>query len=161
MPIYEAVSDKVYNDMIEVRDKYFPDLIDARIKVLWDTRTKKKSWFAKIYKASDMLRYFTIDEVGVDEEGLDYIIVLDRMFYMHEAVLDKDRERILRHELRHAWYRPTKRTRKSQYVLRKHNCETFWEEIELNTKEGDPQWDYRMGEIHTSIYDTEDEEGDE
>ena len=160
MSIFEDVPQNVIDDLEAVKEKYFSDLFDARIKVLWDTRIKKKKWLAKIYKASEMIRYFTADEVG-EEDGLDYVIVLDRHFYTNEAVTDEDRKRILRHELRHAWYRPTKRTRKSQYVLRKHNCETFWEEIELNTKEGDPQWDYRMGEIHTSIYDTEDEEGDE
>jgi hypothetical protein len=160
MSIFEDVPQNVIDDLEAVKEKYFSDLFDARIKVLWDTRTKKKKWLAKIYKASEMIRYFTADEVG-EEDGLDYVIVLDKRFYTAEGITEADRERILRHELRHAWFRPTKRTRKSQYVLRKHNCETFWEEIELNTKEGEPQWDYKMGEIHASLYDPENEEGED
>jgi predicted metallopeptidase len=157
--IYEAVPEDVYKKVIEVKESYFPELEDARIKVLFDTRPKKKSFLAKIYKASELLRFFTGDLVQ-EEEGLDYVIVFDQRAYQNEGISDDDRMRLIRHELRHIYYRPDKPKRKSQFTLRKHSVTDFYEELDLAAEEGDPRWMQRVQETIHDMYEMEEEEGE-
>ena len=158
--IYEQVDDKTSEKIQAVLDKYFPEFADeVRVTALWDTRTKKKKFIAKICKSNDMLRFFTADESRADD-GYDYVIVFDRFAYRLEGLTDEDRTRIIRHELRHIWYNPDKTKRKQQYKLCKHNCEDFYEEIELNTQEGAPRAMQMIKEVVASAYD-EAEDGEE
>ena len=154
--IYEECPTTVIEFSKKVLADNFPELLDVRYTVLFDISGKQHRWLAKICKATELLRFFTGD-LTHDEDGLDYCIILDEVFYNSDAITDGDRMRLFRHEFRHIMYNPDKKTRKGQYGLCKHNCETFYQEIELNTGEGEPRWELKMGEIYNSIFDTEEE----
>ena len=152
MSIYEPVSKDVLTFVNSVKDEYFSELSDCRLTAIFDNREKRKNFIAKIYKSNELLRFFTSDEAG-EEDGYDYIMVFDQLVWESDAITEADRKRIVRHELRHAWYRPEKRTRKGQYSLCKHDVESFMVEIILLQQEGEPNWEQKVKEIASSIYD--------
>ena len=152
MAVYEPVSVDVTEKLEEVRLAHFTELGDARIGVIFDTREKRKNFIAKIVKPNEILRYYTSDEAG-EEDGYDYIIILDQIVWLSDGISDADRTRILRHELRHADFKPEKKTRKGQYALKKHDVEDFYIEIELAQQEGDGRWLERVKITADSIYD--------
>ena len=151
MANFEPVNEDVMNKIESVRGNYFNEFSDARIGCIFDTREKRKKFIAKIVKPNEMLRYYTSDEAG-EEDGYDYIIVLDQIVWESDALSDDDRTRIIRHELRHIDFKPEKRTRKSQYALRKHDLEDFYIEVELAQQEGDARWLERVKLTADSIY---------
>ena len=155
--VYEECPQSVIDFSKEVLEKNYPELSDVRYTVLYDVSGKKHRWLAKIYKASEMLRFFTGDITNTDD-GLDYIVVVDKVFYSSEVITDLDRMRLFRHEFRHIYYDPEKKTRKAQYKLCKHDVNTFYAEIELNTAEGEPRWEEKMSEIYMGLFE---KEGDE
>lgn len=155
--IFEDCPKEVIDFSRKVLNDNYPELSDVRYTVLYDVSGKKHRWLAKIYKANEMLRFFTGDVTNT-EDGLDYIIVLDAVFYKSEVITDEDRMRLFRHEFRHIMYDPEKKTRKGQYKLRKHNLESFYEEIALNTAAGEPRWEEKMSEIYFGLFEQEGEE---
>lgn len=150
--IYEPVDSSVTKLIDEVKETYFREIGDCRLTAIFDTREKRKKFIAKIHKSNDMLRFFTSDEAG-EEDGYDFVIVVDQLVWQSDAITDTDRKRIIRHELRHISYNPEKKTRKGQYGICKHTIEDFYEEVDIAQQEGDPRWLERVKLSIDSVYD--------
>ena len=154
--IFEDCPKEVIDFSRKVLDDNYPELSDVRYTVLYDVSGKKHRWLAKIYKANEMLRFFTGDVTNT-EDGLDYIIVLDAVFYKSEVITVEDRMRLFRHEFRHIMYDPEKKTRKGQYKLCKHDVNTFHAEIMLNLGEGQENWELKMSEVYDTLFENDNE----
>lgn len=137
----------------DLKAKDFGELKNAKIKVLFDLKKRKSGGrivLGKIMKTNDLIRLLTKDEVEVIE-GYDYIITLDKKCWDH--IVDEDRVRILRHELRHAYF--DVESENDPYKLVTHSITDFYEEVEANRK--DPRWRERVGTLVEDIYEQEKE----
>jgi hypothetical protein len=151
---YENVTTQVYEVLEEVRDKYFDDLQNAKIKCLFDTKKRmrgKKVVIAAIKKTNDLLKHLTAEEAK-KEEGFDYIIFIDKVAW--ENTVPEDRIRLLRHELRHSLV--CTEDVKDPYRIEPHDIEDFVEEVKLNAD--DPGWANRVSTLVSDIYDQRKEE---
>ena len=146
---YEDAPENVTILLRRVMSEHFPELVNAKIKILFDLKKKMaggKLVLGRIQKTSEILRHFTIDDAD-SEEGYDYIIYLDKMAY--DNIGDEDRIRLLRHELRHAIVNIE--ARGNPYGLIGHDIEDFEEEIRLNSD--DMSWARRVAEMTLSLYE--------
>lgn len=155
---YEDVEDDVVDFFNKViLDYNFSDVQDARFKLVY--RNKKKGnkkfiTFAEICATSEMIRYLTSKEI---EDGYDYIVIIDKNIY--EAIDEKDKIRILRHELRHCDVSVNEKTGTITYGTRKHTVEDFYEDMEIEAQpDGDVRWKERIASIAESIYEAIEEE---
>ncbi|OQC47356.1 MAG: hypothetical protein BWX58_01579 [Deltaproteobacteria bacterium ADurb.Bin026] len=101
---------------------------------------------ARIMKTNDLLRHLTIDEAEAIE-GYDYIIALDKTCW--ENIIRDDKVRILRHELRHAYF--DIESEDNPYRLQNHSISDFYEEVEFN--KDDPRWRERLAAVVEDIYE--------
>ena len=151
---YEEVTEEVEGLLREVRAKYFPELKNAKIITLFDVKKRISGGrvvLGRIMKTNDLLRHLTKDE-AVAIEGYDYIITLDKEGW--NAIGDADRVRVLRHELRHAYYDIDSDS--NPYKLLDHSITDFYEEVELN--KDDPRWRERVAAIVEDIYEQKKED---
>ena len=126
---YEDVPDNVYEAMNEVRNQWFPELRNANILIIFDTKkrvSKGKVVLASIKATSELQKYLTLNESG-SIDGFDYFITLDKIAW--DTADDTDRVRLLRHELRHTVVDDSDKP----FKLRGHSLEDFYSEIDLNT----------------------------
>lgn len=147
----DATSDVVQLVQIVVAE-HFNDLINIKIKVLFDLKKRKsgdKYVLARIQKSNDLLRLLTIDENGADE-GADYFLFLDLMVF--GQVNEDDRKRIIRHELRHCFVD----AESGECKILPHEIEDFYAEVELN--QDDLRWRERVGECAKVWYGDVDED---
>lgn len=154
---YEEVTPLVIDMLREVKTRDFPELKNAKIKVLFDLKKRKSGGrivLGRIMKTNDLIRHLTKDDVEI-VEGYDYIITLDKKCW--DNIPDEDRVRIIRHELRHTYF--DIEAEKDPYKLVTHSISDFYEEVELNQK--DPRWRERVGTITEDIYEQEKEAKDE
>jgi hypothetical protein len=150
---YEEVTPMVLNMLKELKTKDFNELKNAKIKLLFDLKKRKSGGriiLGRILKTNDLIRLLTKDEVEV-VEGYDYIITLDKKCW--DNIPDEDRMRILRHELRHAYF--DIESENDPYKLVSHSISDFYEEVEANQK--DPRWRERVGTLAEDIYEQEKE----
>lgn len=150
---YEEATPAVIKMLKDIKAKDFGELKNAKIKVLFDLKKRKSGGrivLGKIMKTNDLIRLLTKDEVEVIE-GYDYIITLDKKCWDH--IVDEDRIRILRHELRHAYY--DVESENDPYKLVTHSITDFYEEVEANRN--DPRWRERVGTLVEDIYEQEKE----
>ena len=153
---YEEVTESVLDALRDVRREFFPELVNAKIKVLFDTKKRVHAGrmvLACILKPNDLIKHLTTDEKVGLEEGYDYIVVLDKLCWENSHALD--RERILRHELRHTFF--DIEAQDNPYKLVDHDITDFYAEVELNA--ADPRWYQRLATITTDIYEQKKEEG--
>ncbi len=151
---YEEVTDDVLEMLKDVRAEHFPELKNAKIKVLFDLKKRSSGGritLGKIMKTNDLLRLLTIDRVD-PIEGYDYIITLDRTCW--EVIEKQDKVRIIRHELRHAYFDID--SEENPYKLIDHSILDFYEELESN--KDDPRWRERVGTLTEGIYEQRKEE---
>ncbi len=150
---YDEVDDHTTDLLKEVRSKDFPELVNAKIKVLFDLRKRKSGGMvvlARIIKSNDLIRHLTRD--GADYyNGYDYIITLDKKCW--ENITDLDRVKILRHELRHTFF--DIESDDNPYKLLNHSVSDFYEEVDLN--KNDPRWRERVATLTEDIYEQEKE----
>jgi hypothetical protein len=154
---YEDVTDEVLELLKDVRSQYFGELNNAKIKVLFDIKKRRSGGritLGRIMKTNDLLRHLTIDRVD-PIEGYDYIITLDKTCW--EVIEKEDRLRILRHELRHAYFDID--SDENPYKLVDHSILDFYEELEAN--KDDPRWRERVGALTEDIYEQRKEEQNE
>ena len=147
---FEDTPDEVTILMESIVKEHFPELVNAKIKVIFDT--KKRSYkgrltLGRIQATSEILKHLTIEEAN-SEDGYDYLMYLDKVIY--ENVEEKDRIRLIRHELRHC---ETDMEAAKPYKLKDHDINDFYAEIELNSD--DPHWAEKCIEIGLSLYDEE------
>ena len=144
---YIEASEKAKETLEAVRKTYFPLLENAVIKILFDTKRRVKGnrmVLGSIRKANDLIRRLT-DTLA--EEGCDYILFLDQIVF--ENISDKDKIRLVRHELRHCKVVGT--PEKPKYKLIPHDIEDFVIEIELN--KDDIDWAKKASETASLIYE--------
>jgi cation transport regulator ChaB len=145
---YEDVPESVYEVLTKVRRNHFTELKNAAIKVLFDTKkriTAGQMTLACIVKPNDLIKHFTAEEAQ-DAEGYDYIVIVDKTCW--ENCLGADRERLMRHELRHAWF--DIEAEHNPYKLLGHDVNDFYAEIDLNA--ADPRWSQRLANLTLDIY---------
>jgi hypothetical protein len=149
---YEDVTDTVMEMFRRVKSQYFPELKNAKIKVLFDLKKRKSGGqvvIGRIVKANDLIRHLTKN--GNAEEGYDFIITLDKRCWDH--ITDEDRVKILRHEMRHTSY--DLESEDNPYKLVDHSILDFYEEVEMN--QSDPRWRERVAILTEDIYEQEKE----
>jgi len=130
---YEA-GEKEYGLLGGLVKERFAFLTNAKIKVLMDRKPKVDKLkgamiFAMIKLANEVEKFLSRD--GQNVEGIDYIIFINDFAW--ELASDKDKRRIMSHELRHAFV-----DENGEYKLVRHDIEDFYSEIKLN--EDDPMW---------------------
>ncbi len=146
---YEEVPDYALGLLSTVRERYFPELRNAKIKLLFDTKKRRSGAqmvLGRIMKTNDLLRHLTKDDIEA-VEGYDYIIALDKLCW--DNISDTDRIRILRHELRHTYIDLDSVT--NPYKLQNHSILDFYEEVELN--KDDPRWRERVATLVEAVYE--------
>jgi len=148
---FEDVTENVNMLVRNVKDRWFPELANAKIKVLFDLKKRTSGGrmvLGRIQKTNDLLRHLTTEESD-SEEGFDYLMYLDKIVF--ENIEDEDRIRLVRHELRHTLYDPE--ARGTPYKIQGHDIEDFEEEIRLNAE--DMGWANRCATIGLSLYEQE------
>lgn len=151
---FESVDENVYEMLETVRSKYFPDLLNAKIKCLFDTKKRTKGGrvvLASIKKTNDLLKLLTAKEAK-DNEGFTYLIFIDKVIWNN--IENKDKVRLLRHELRHTSVSID--DEKDPYKIVPHDFEDFREEVKLNSD--DPDWASRIVTLAEDIYAQIDEQ---
>ncbi len=155
---YEDVTESVNDLLSTVRKNHFPELKNAKIKMLFDTKKRVSGGqiiLAKILKPNDLIRFLTKEEVETFGEGYDYIIFLDKVCW--DNIPPEDRIRIVRHELRHTYY--DIESENDPYKIIAHTINDFYEEVELN--QDDPRWNMRVAQLTSDIYEQRKEEARE
>uniref|UniRef100_A0A6M3LXX9 Putative phage metallopeptidase domain-containing protein n=1 Tax=viral metagenome TaxID=1070528 RepID=A0A6M3LXX9_9ZZZZ len=148
---YEDCGSDVVKLMGEIQDKYFQDLRSAKIKCIFDTKLRKSKgrvMLATIRKTNELLRHLTIEEAKT-EEGFDYIVTINKKAW--ELTSDVDKERLLRHELRHSFI--SHEDVKDPYRIIDHDIQDFVEEVKLNVD--DPGWANRVSALVLDAYEQE------
>jgi hypothetical protein len=151
---YEEVTDDAKHLLNEVQAKYFPELKNAKIILLFDLKKRTSGGrvvLGRIMKTNDLLRHLTKDD-GFAIDGVDYIVTLDKQGW--DAIGTDDRTRVLRHELRHTYY--DIESEDNPYKLIDHSITDFYEEVELN--KDDPRWRERVATVVADIYEQEKED---
>jgi hypothetical protein len=149
MSRYIEADDSLVGVFLKVVEKHFPLYQNLKIKLIYDTKkriSKSKLVFASIESASEKIKFFSKDNIAL--EGYDYILVMDRKAW--ELTNDKDRERLIRHELRHIFVDDT-----GKMKLLGHDVEDFRAEIKLNAD--DPDWAFRLATLLNDVYEQEKE----
>lgn len=149
---YEDVTETVLEMYRKVKSQYFPELKNAKIRVLFDLKKRKSGGrvvVGRIVKSNELLRHLTKNASA--EEGYDFIITLDRKCW--DNITDDDKVKILRHELRHISF--DIESEDSPYKLVNHSILDFYEEVEIN--QGDPRWRERVATLTEDIYEQEKE----
>lgn len=135
-----AVADKVIHDT-------FTNLSNVTIKFIFDTKKRVKKGnltLATTELANEKLKYFTSDDEA--PEGYDILVITDEKAWM--AAKDDDKERLMRHELRHVFI-----DEKGRIKLIDHDVQDFMAEIKLN--EDKPDWGKNLAQLTEAIYDQE------
>lgn len=145
---YEEATQDELDLLREVRAEHFPELRNAKIRVLFDVKKRiadGKIILARIQRANDLIRHLT--QSAEIEDGTDYIIFLDKVCW--GSIGRPDRIRLMRHELRHT--EPDPESEKFPYRLIGHDIEDFAEEVRLN--QDDIQWRQRVADLTIAIYE--------
>jgi hypothetical protein len=146
---YEDVTEDVVEVFLNVLERVFPLYQYLKFKLVFDTKrkvSKARLVFASVELASDKIKFFSKDNVAVD--GYDYILVIDRKAW--ELANAKDRERLIRHEMRHVFV-----DEKGVCKLIGHEIEDFYAEIEAN--KDDPEWGRKLAILVNDVYEQEKE----
>jgi len=143
---YEA-NDSTATLVDKLIDERFRNLAAATIKIVMDSKPKidklKGSMvFAYIKTANEVEKYLTKD--GYNLAGVDYFVFINDLVW--ELAGDKDKERIMSHELRHAFV-----DEKGNYRVVRHDIEDFYEEVKLN--EDDPMWGQALSTVAMAKYE--------
>lgn len=122
-------------------DDRFPNLKAATIIIVMDSKPKidkltNTVTFASIKLANEVEKFLTKD--GHNLEGVHYITFINDIVW--ELANDKDKKRILSHELRHTFLDD-----KGNFKIIRHDIEDFYAEIKIN--EDDPMWKQALGAV--------------
>lgn len=126
------------NELIYER---FPNLRAASIKVMMDSKTKvdkltERVTFAYIKCANEVERFLT--KSGQNLSGMDYFLFINDLVW--ELADERNKKRIISHELRHAFL-----DEKGNFRTIRHDIEDFYAEVRLN--EDDPMWGQALATI--------------
>ncbi len=147
---YEDASENLVEVYLQVAEERFPTTCaNLNIKLMFDTKRRVRQGrlvLASIEIASEKIKYFTKNDVNVD--GVDYVLTVDRKAW--ELSDDKNKVRLLSHELRHVFVDEEGRRK-----LVPHDIEDFSAEVKLNTD--DPDWAIKLVTLVVDIYEQEKE----
>lgn len=147
---YEDADDSLVEVFLKVAEERFPNTCaNLNIKLMFDTKkrvSKGKICLASVELANEKIKYFTKHEVEVG--GYDYILIVDRKAW--ELANEKDRIRLISHELRHVFVDENDKRK-----ILPHDIEDFVAEVKLN--EDDPDWGFKLATLVTDVYEQEKE----
>lgn len=144
---YIDADETLVNIFNEVLEEKFPSYNYLNFKLVFDLKKKMKGGkmvIAYIEVASPKIKYLSADKIA--DEGYDYILYVNNKAW--EFATDKDRRRILTHELRHVLVDETDKPK-----LVGHEIEDFYAEIKANVD--DPEWASNLATIVQDFYDQE------
>ncbi len=147
---YEHVPDHILGMYERIRSQYFPHLGNAKILFLLNKKKMVRRGnitLGKMVKPSALVKFLSKNDAP--EDGYDYIMLLDSKLIAHCE--DTDIERVLRHELRHAFFDSDSIT--NPYKLVDHDFSDFYDEVDLN--KDDPAWAKRVSQTVSLMYDQE------
>lgn len=148
MSRYEPVPEQVTTMIDEVKDTKFMELAGSQIMTIFDTDKKMTGGrlvIARIKKMNDELKFFAMDDMGIT---YDYAIFIDKQVW--DVLDDRDRERIIFHELCHC---EVDFGKKNPYGIKDHEIQGFYAEAEYNAD--DERWSERVGLVAQSVHDPE------
>jgi len=129
----------------------FPEIASATIKSLFSNKKKKSQGryvLAWIQRTNDLTKLLSADNIIT--EGYDYILFIDELLW--DNMDEKDRERLIRHELCHI---EVDLEANNPYKIKDHEITDFYSEVEYN--KDDPRWAERLATMADSLYDNNDE----
>ncbi len=147
---FEDAPTDVYNILDKVIEENFGTLTAAKFIILFDTKKRKNGGryvIGRIKKANDELKALAADDNGTPP---DYILFINKTVF--DALDDRDKERIVFHELSHT---DVYFDSENQYRIKDHEIQSFYSEIEYNSD--DQRWSERVSTIAESVYDPENE----
>lgn len=144
---YEDADDSLVEVFLNVMEERFPQYQYLNFKLVYDLKKRIKGGkvvLANIELASAKIKYFSQDDKAL--EGYDYVIFVDKKAW--DLANDKDKKRLISHELRHVFV-----DEKDNPKLIGHEIEDFYHELKLN--EDDPEWGRKLGRLVTDVYEQE------
>jgi hypothetical protein len=148
MSRFEDATNDVINMVEKIKKEVFDQLLNAKIKILMDTKKRKiggKYVLGRIKKTNDELKALALNE---HDEPYDYILFLDKVVF--NTINDIDKIRLIRHELQHC---EVDVEADNPYKIKGHEVEDFHDEIIYN--QDDPRWGERIAIIADSIYEND------
>lgn len=146
---YEDCNESLVQMFLEVLEDRFPGKAYLKYKLIFDTKkkiNKGQMVLADVSLASEKIKFFTKDDVAVD--GYDYVLTVNKKAW--DLAGEKDKKRILSHEMRHIFV-----DEKGAPKLIGHEIEDFYEEIKSN--QDDPEWSRKLGRLVLDVYEQEKE----
>jgi len=146
---YEDCDESLVEVFLDILEKRFPNLAYLKFKLMFDTKkriSKGNTVLASVALTSDMIKFFSKDDVAVD--GYDYVLIVDKKAW--DLAGEKDRKRIVSHELRHVFV-----DEKGNCKVVGHEIEDFYEELRLN--QDDPEWSRNLAQLVRDVYEQEKE----
>lgn len=144
---YEEADENLTEVFLNVLEKYFPVLQFLKFKLIYDTKkrvSKGKIILASIETASPKIKFLSKDKIAID--GYDLLLIADQKIW--QVANEKDKIRLLRHELKHVQI-----DEKGGVTIVGHEIEDFYSEIEANRD--DPEWRMRLITYANDLYDQE------
>lgn len=150
---YEEANENLVDVFLRVVENRFPKYQSYKFKLIFDLKkriSKKKIVLASIEMSSAKIRFFSADNIALD--GYDYVITVDKKTW--EIASDKDKERLISHEMSHVFPDEVGNPK-----LIGHDVSDFYLEIKRN--EDDPEWNRNLAILVETIYEQEkDKESD-
>lgn len=147
---YEDANESLVEVYLKIAEERFPNTCaNLNIKLMFDTKrrvSRGKLTLASVEIASEKIKYFTKNEVELD--GVDYILIVDKKAW--ELANEKDKVRLVSHELRHVFVDETGKRK-----LLPHDIEDFAAEVKLNVD--DPAWGNNLVTLVVDVYEQEKE----
>ena len=147
---YEDANESLVEVYLKIAEERFPNTCaNLNIKLMFDTKrrvSRGKLILATVEIASEKIKYFTKNEVELD--GVDYILIVDKKAW--ELANEKDKDRLVSHELRHVFVDETGKRK-----LLPHDIEDFVAEFKLNVD--DPDWGNNLATLVIDVYEQEKE----
>jgi len=144
---YEDANEQLISVFNEVLADKFPTYNYLNFKLVFDLKKRVKGGkfiIASIETTSPKIKYLTTDKTA--EEGYDFILYINSKAW--EFASDKDKRRIITHELRHIFVDGTDKLK-----LVGHEIEDFYAEIKANVD--DPEWASNLSTLAMDFYDQE------
>ena len=139
MTRFAEVNDSVVETFLETMEERFPNLVQLKIKLIFDTKRRIKQGelvLASVELASEKIKFFSKDNIAI--EGYDVVVILDMKAWELSDL--KDRKRIMSHELRHVFI-----DEQGKIKLLPHDVSDFRAEQKVNAD--DPDWKFKLATL--------------
>lgn len=149
MTRFAEVNDSVVETFLETMEERFPNLVQLKIKLIFDTKRRIKQGelvLASVELASEKIKFFSKDNIAI--EGYDVVVILDMKAWELSDL--KDRKRIMSHELRHVFI-----DEQGKIKLLPHDVSDFRAEQKVNAD--DPDWKFKLATLVNDVYEQEKE----